>query len=301
VSFEKTLLLGFIAGVTIFLGLPIGRLRRPAPKLRAMLNAIAVGILLFLIWDVLSQAWEPIDSALSDYHAGHGGLGDAIGYGLLLTAGLGIGLLGLVAYERWMDRRSRSEATLVDPETDDALVLDGSPPEHGLSGGTLAAIRAWSPARQLALMVAVGIGLHNFAEGLAIGQSAAKSEVALATLLVIGFGLHNATEGFGITAPLAGETDTHGERVMPSWGLLVMLGIIGGGPTFVGTAVGYSFTSEWMSVIFLALAAGSILYVVLQLVGVAAKTGRMDLLAYGVFIGLIAGFLTDAIVTAAGA
>jgi zinc transporter, ZIP family len=301
VSFEKTLLLGFIAGVTIFLGLPIGRLRRPAPNLRAMLNAIAVGILLFLVWDVLAHAWDPIDTALSDYHAGHGGLGDAIGYGLLLTAGLGIGLLGLVAYERWMDRRSHTHATLVDPETDEPVAWGDSEPTDGAQGDTLVAVRAWSPARQLALMVAVGIGLHNFAEGLAIGQSAAKSEVALATLLVIGFGLHNATEGFGITAPLAGDTDAHGERVIPSWGFLVILGIIGGGPTFVGTAVGYSFTSEWMSVTFLALAAGSILYVVLQLVGIAAKTRRMDILAYGVFIGLIAGFLTDAIVTAAGA
>jgi zinc transporter, ZIP family len=301
VSFEKTLLLGFIAGVTIFLGLPIGRLRRPAANLRAMLNAVAVGILIFLIWDVLSQAWEPIDTALSDYHAGHGGLGDALGYGLLLAAGLGIGLLGLVAYERWMDRRAHAQATLVDPETDDPIVLEDRAAATRASDGTLTAIHTWSPARQLALMVAVGIGLHNFAEGLAIGQSAANSEVALATLLVIGFGLHNATEGFGITAPLAGETDARGERVIPSWGLLVLLGIIGGGPTFVGTAIGYSFTSEWMSVTFLALAAGSILYVVLQLVGVAAKTGRMDILAYGVFIGLIAGFLTDAIVTAAGA
>ena len=300
-SFEKTLLLGFIASVTIFLGLPIGRLRRPAANLRAMLNAIAVGILLFLIWDVLSQAWEPIDTALSDYHAGHGGLGDAVGYGLLLTVGLGIGLLGLVTYERWMDRRAHAQATLVDPETDDPLVLPDAGAVTQGSSGTLTAISSWSPARQLALMVAVGIGLHNFAEGLAIGQSSAKSELALATLLVIGFGLHNATEGFGITAPLAGETDAHGERVIPSWGFLVVLGIIGGGPTFFGTAVGYLFTSEWMSVTFLALAAGSILYVVLQLVGVAAKTRRMDVLAYGVFIGLIAGFLTDAIVTAAGA
>jgi len=302
VSFEKTLLLGFIAGATIFLGLPIGRLRRPAPNLRAMLNAVAVGILLFLVWDVLSQAWEPIDTALSDYHAGNGGLGDAIGYGILLAAGLGIGLLGLVAYERWMDRRAGTRrATLVDPETDDPLVLPDTGPTTPRTRTSVLMVDSWSPARQLALMVAVGIGLHNFAEGLAIGQSAAKSEVALATLLVIGFGLHNATEGFGITAPLAGETDVHGERILPSWGLLVVLGIIGGGPTFIGTGIGYSFTSEWMSVAFLALAAGSILYVVLQLVGVAAKTRRMDILAYGVFIGLVAGFLTDAIVTAAGA
>ena len=61
---RPTLLLGFIAGVTILLGLPVGRLRRPAPTLRALLNAVAVGVLLFLVWDVLSAAWEPIDAAL---------------------------------------------------------------------------------------------------------------------------------------------------------------------------------------------------------------------------------------------
>src|SRR5437016_961056 len=143
-----------------------------------MLNATAVGILIFLVWDVLSQAWEPIDRALSDYHAGHSGLGDAIGYGLLLTAGLGIGLLGLVAYERWMDRRAHAEATLVDPETDDPIVIENTAGVTQEGDGTVTAIRSWSPARQLALMVAVGIGLHNFAEGLAIGQSAARSEVA---------------------------------------------------------------------------------------------------------------------------
>ncbi len=146
----------------------------------------------------------------------------------------------------------------------------------------------------------MGIGLHNFAEGLAIGQASARSQIALATLLVVGFGLHNATEGFGIIAPLAGEVDAEGAHVMPSWSFLLVLGAIGGGPTFVGTLVGHSFSSEAMSVVFLSLAAGSILYVVLQLVGTAAKSRRSDLLVYGVFVGLVLGFLTDAIVTAAG-
>ena len=149
-------------------------------------------------------------------------------------------------------------------------------------------------------MIAVGIGLHNFAEGLAIGQAAAKSEIALATLLVIGFALHNATEGFGIVAPLAGEVTEDGRRSLPSWSFLLAMGAIGGGPTFVGTAVGHAFTSQALSVVFLSLAAGSILYVVIQLTGVAAKNKRMDLFAYGLLIGIILGFLTDAIVTAAG-
>jgi len=79
------------------------------------------------------------------------------------------------------------------------------------------------------------------------------------------------------------------------------MGAIDGGPTFVGTVVGHGFTSEAVSVVFLTLAAGSIPYVVTHLVSVAAKTRRPDLLAYGLLMGLIAGFLTDAIVTAAGA
>ena len=109
---------------------------------------------------------------------------------------------------------------------------------------------------------------------------------------MVGFGLHNATEGFGIVAPISGER--------PSWGYLLLLGLVGGGPTLVGTLVGHSFTSKPLSVLFLSLAAGSILYVVIQLIGVAARARRTDLLAVGMLIGLTAGFLTDAIVTAAG-
>jgi ZIP family zinc transporter len=133
---------------------------------------------------------------------------------------------------------------------------------------------------------------------LAIGQSAAQGEAALATVLVIGFALHNATEGFGIVAPLAGDPES--EHVVPSWGFLLAMAAIGGGPTFFGTWIGHGFTSDAVSVLFLSLAAGSIIYVVLQLVGVAARARRMDVLAIGVLVGLLAGFVTDAIVTAGG-
>jgi ZIP family zinc transporter len=298
-SLEKTLILGFIAGVTILFGLPIGRLKRPAPALRVMLNAIAVGVLVFLVWDVLSAAWEPIDGALSDFHAGDGGLASAFGYGILFVAGLTVGLLSLVAYERWMDRVTSKPDV---PAFDHSRSAD-SHSEHTtqtLVAPPLRGLASWSPAQHLALLIAVGIGLHNFAEGLAIGQAAASNEIALATLLVIGFALHNATEGFGIVAPLTGETAADGSRVIPSWGSLLLLGAIGGAPTFIGTAVGHAFTSQAVSVVFLTLAAGSILYVVVQLIGIAAKSKRMDLLAYGLLIGIIAGFATDAVVTAAG-
>jgi len=89
---------------------------------------------------------------------------------------------------------------------------------------------------------------------LAIGQSAAAGELSLAILLIIGFGLHNATEGFGITAPLAGER--------PGWGFLAVLGLIGGGPTFLGTLIGQSFVNEMLYLGFLlaSIGAGMVLY-----------------------------------------
>ena len=282
-SESQTLLLGFIAGVTILIGLPLGRMRAPRPGLRQFLNALAIGILLFLIWDVLVHAFEPIDTALGRLHDGSGGIGPVLGYAALFFLGLTVGLMSLVYYEGWLARQRKPRN--FGPGT--------------MAPGELAAARpgiaGWSAARRMSLLIAVGIGLHNFGEGLAIGGSAATGEIELATVLVIGFALHNGTEGFGIVAPLAAEGDR------PSWGFLLLMGLIGGGPTVAGTAIGRQFTSQAMSVIFLSLAAGSILYVVIQLLGVAHKNGRKELLYWGVLLGLAAGFITDMVVTAGGA
>ncbi|MEV6016829.1 MULTISPECIES: ZIP family metal transporter [unclassified Streptomyces] len=274
-SSANVVLLGAIAGFTIYLGLPIGRLRTPTPRLKAGLNAVAIGILVFLVWDVLAHAWEPVDGAL----AGHDWGSVATGGGTL-AVGLTLGLAGLVHYDGWMARRRAAAARPAGP---------------GAAATTELAPATRSQAGSLALMIATGIGLHNFAEGLAIGNSAAKGELSLAVLLIIGFGLHNATEGFGIVAPLAAE----GER--PSWSTLLWLGLIGGGPTFLGTVVGQHLVNDTLSIAFLGLAAGSILYVVIELLAVARKTGLKTLTTWCILAGLLLGFATDAVVTAAGA
>lgn len=286
----KTLVLGLIAGVTIVIGMPVGRMRRVSTSARLFLNAVAVGILIFLVWDVLSHAWEPIDAALVGVHDGSGTIAPVLGYGALFAGGLAVGLLGLVAYDRYL---ARSVARRSHGGPGAMSVHEVPKPLRGVA--------SWTPGRRLALLIAIGIGLHNFGEGLAIGQSAARGEVALATLLVVGFALHNATEGFGIVAPLAADTDPDGRVQRPSWAFLLTMALIGGGPTFVGTAIGHSFTSQAVGVLFLTLAAGSIIYVVCQLVGIATRAKRSDLLAYGILVGMFAGFATDAVVTAAGA
>ena len=101
-SQPQTLLLGFIAGVTILLGLPLGRMRAPRPGLRQFLNAVAIGILLFLVWDVLVHTYAPLDAALGRLHDRTAGIGPVLGYGTLFLLGISTGLLSLVYYERWL-------------------------------------------------------------------------------------------------------------------------------------------------------------------------------------------------------
>jgi zinc transporter, ZIP family len=265
-SSSQIVVLGAIAGGTIFLGLPLGLLRDTDVRLRAALSAGAVGILLFLLWDVLAHAVEPVEQALGDAADESGSWGRFAWLTSLLAVGVAVGLMTLVYYERWLKQR-RAVA-----------------PHSG----------ALSEAEMLAVLIATGIGLHNFAEGLAIGQSAASGETTLALVLVTGFALHNATEGFGIVAPLAGETRP------PTVRFLALLGAIGGGPTLVGTLVGQAWTSDALSVLFLALAAGSILYVLLELIGLNRAYEAKPLTTWALLGGLVLGFGTDFILDAVG-
>jgi zinc transporter, ZIP family len=277
-STAQTLALGAIAGFTIFLGLPIGRMQNVTASTKAFLASVATGILIFLLWDVLSGAVGPVEEALED---GHGGRFAWLAF--LLGGGFFVGLMSLVYYDVWMKRRRRR--AFLGPGA--ASTAEFEQHEHWFVG--------MSPARWLAVFIATGIGLHNFSEGLAIGQSAAADEIKLAVVLIIGFGLHNATEGLGICAPLTGDQER------PSWSFLGLLGLIGGGPTFLGTLLGQAWVSESVSILFLSLAAGSILYVVMELLNVGRVLTSKTIVTWGILIGLTLGFATDFILEAAGA
>src|SRR5438132_996782 len=167
-SSAQILVLGGVAGSTIFLGLPVGRMQSVSPRVKSFLSAAATGILLFLIWDVLSAAVDPVESAL----------------------------------------KSGRDARF-----------------------------------------------------------------------------------FGLAA----------DKDPPSWRFLGLLGLIGGGPTFVGTLVGQTWVSEALSVMFLALAAGSILYVVVELIAICRRFASKELVLTGILVGLVLGFATDFVLVAAGA
>jgi ZIP family zinc transporter len=276
VSGPQILLLGAIAGFTIFLGLPVGRIRNLSMPLRAFLNAVSAGILVFLLIEVFTHGFEPVEDAVKDSE-----WGTLVGKGVLFAGLFGLGLVGLVYYDRWL--ASRASDRPIGPGAATAASI------------RLSKVHRLSEPQRLALFIAIGIGVHNLSEGLAIGQSAASDKIQLALLLVIGFGLHNATEGFGIVGPMCGEADR------PSWGFLAVLGLIGGAPTFFGTLIGQSFVNETLDMAFLALAAGSILYVVVQLLHVGFKLGQKEMLMWGLLAGVVLGFATDLVIVAAGA
>lgn len=302
IDYEQLLLLGAIAGFTIFLGLPLAILQNVSSRKKGFLNALSIGILLFLVIDVFSHAWNTATCVASSAFTGKAAtcfassaaavnwsVADAATDLIAIFAGLALGLLGLVAYEaKYMAKAPPIVKARLENGPGTARLSSTEQAEQ------LRILQEHHPYR-LAMMIAIGIGAHNFSEGLAIGQSYASGAVGLALLLIIGFGAHNATEGFGIAGPLAGLIRRPTNR------FLAIAGLVGGGPTFVGTVVGSLWTSIFTYVLFLSLAGGALVYVSMLMYNSARKQTTNQILMVGIFVGLCAGFLTDLIVTLGGA
>jgi zinc transporter, ZIP family len=239
--------LGLFALIGLYVGvIPVALGLLWYPLLRR-LSSRALDFLLALTLGLL--AFLLVDTL----HEGFEAAGDLPGsfQGLALLAfGAAAAYLGLAALGDWLGRRR---------------------------AGTEA---AWVTA----FLLAIGIGLHNFGEGLAIGAAFALGEVALGTLLILGFTLHNLTEGLAIVAPLA-TTRVRLRR-------LVLLGLIGGAPTIAGAWLGGFVYSPVLAVLFLALGAGAIAQVLVQILrAVAGERPLASYLGSGPAVaGLFAGF-----------
>jgi ZIP family zinc transporter len=249
--------LGALAGGTVFLGLPVARMRGLPKAVQGFLNAFATGILVFLLWDILTHAAGPVEAAAE---AGQRNQFGAMA--VIFAVGIGAGLLGLVYFNRTIFGHLRHDHPTPSPQS-------------------------------LTLAIATGLGLHNLSEGLAIGESARVGAIAFTGVLAVGFALHNITEGFGIAAPL-----TTSETRAP-WRLLGLAGLIGGGPTFLGTWIGYLASSSYFSIAFLAVAAGALLYVLNELFNLGRRVSTPTTFAWGLLLGFLVAYGTDLFLTVA--
>ena len=284
-SFAETVLLGALAGFTIYLGLPFGRLQIMSDRLRVGLAMFAVGVLAFLFVDIFEHALGIVEKPVEAFKNGEQGIGEALGLVALLGAGFAAGTAGLATLERWMRPKGPTRPPIAGGSVDALTVEDAERLEAEAESTRRSAL-------QMGMTIAAAIGLHNFAEGLAIGVSASTGEIALATVLIIGFALHNATEGFGIVGPLG--------SVRPSWRWLGLAGLIGGGPVFLGSIVGYNVTSQPLELAFYGLAGGAILYVIGEVWNGVRRYGHREVGLWLLSAGFFVGIATDLIVVYGG-
>ena len=253
--------------------------RSPEPDARHLALFAAIGVLVGVIPVALGLLWFPVIRRM-----GRTGLDVVLAFtiGLLLFLLVDAGVEGL-----------ESGAELPGAFHGVALLLAAAATAYL----ALEALGSWLSRRRadlkaggvpsgwvLALLIAIGIGLHNLGEGLAIGAAFALGEAAFGTLLIIGFTLHNATEGLAIIAPMAKER--------PSVWTLVKLGLIGGVPTIVGAWIGGLVYSRPWTVFFLGLGIGAIAQVVVLILRQMSRDRPLSerLVHTPVMAGLLGGF-----------
>lgn len=243
--------IGLLAAACTCIGLALVRRLPQGPRPRGLLTMGAAGLVLFVLIEVGYQALGTVElMAVSDDVAA------AVVSGALLVAGLLFGLVGLA----WIEsRRGHPGADVPQP-------LD------------------------VAVMLAVGIGLRTFAEGLAVGQSLATSLVGPGAWLVLGLALHSLLYGAAVAAPVAGEP-------MPA-SRLVLLVACAAGPSLFGTVVGTTWVGPGLELLVLSVSAGALVYVLRELL--RAPLGGLTAVAamWALAVGLLAGLGTEMLVNA---
>jgi len=241
---------GFV-GLMVLLGVYVGVI----PVLLGMLvlpalrRASGTTVRVLLAVTVGLLAFLAIDAVVEGIELA-GGSSGAFGGASLVLLGAGAAFLALTGVDRFLRARDDGPAT----------------------------------GAALALMIAIGIGLHNLGEGLAIGAAYAVGELALGTALVVGFAVHNTTEGLAVVAPLV--------DARPSLWRLVGLGLLAGAPAVLGTLVGATADNAELSALLLGVGAGAVAQVVLQILPALRIPGRGDGAARLLDAPAIAGVLT---------
>ena len=256
------IILGLFAGVTIFPGLAIAMMPGVSERMRVFLNAMSTGILIFILVEIMGKVIEWIEELFESAAAGYPTLADATTFSGILLCGLAVGLLSLIYFENTYIRQGKDES------------------------------HPGKRATQLSLMIAVGIGIHNLTEGLAIAQAYSWGDGGLALFLALGFGLHNAMEGFGIAAPLSGHR--------PSWKFLFLAGLIGGGPTLLGAILGSFWQSDIFRIFTFGVAAGAILYIIGELLHLGRHLKGEAVAEVGLLAGFTLAFTTEMLIVFAG-
>jgi len=242
---EKTLwgftLIGLYVGVIpIFLGIFwLPALRDLGRRWMLFLMAVTAGLLLFLGFDTIAEAFEQAAEVPGVFQ------------------GIGLIGIGVVATFLILDMISKRQ---VETGRDEA-----------------------SKRLSLAFMIALGIGIHNLGEGLAIGAAYSIGEIALGQFLVVGFIIQNITEGLGIIAPIL--------RDRPSIRNLALMGLVGGAPAILGAWIGGFFPSPTMAVLFLAIGAGAIFQVVYEISKMIQRDQAKEPMYGTAFSGVLTGML----------
>jgi zinc transporter ZupT len=252
------------------------------------LLAFTVGLLGFLAIEALLEGSEL---------AGEGP--EALGGAALVWLGAAFAYLALAGVDAWLRGRTRSAREAGEADALGESELGGSgfgAGESGLGDGEFGGRGRGGRGtlgERAALLVALGIGLHNLGEGLAIGSAYAIGSLALGAALVVGFALHNTTEGLAIVAPVAKEGKARAST-------LILLGLVAGAPAVLGAWIGASFFHPSVAAVMFGIGAGAIAQVIVQIApAIRGDDGRLlnPLASTGLIAGLAVMYVTGLMVS----